>query len=123
MAIVEYERPRTAKIIPEFAELSIRSEGSGILLFGLESLLALRADIKTWNPGTQPETKERIEPLLNESDALRIFLTDRLQTALGFSLTSNEIVEAFAGFCLNRGRKFLVLSTDSSTIPNLDAGS
>jgi len=47
LAIVEYERPRTAKIIPEFAGLLIRSEGGGILLFGLEGLLALRADIKT----------------------------------------------------------------------------
>jgi len=40
LAIIEYEKPRTSKNIPGFAEILIREEGSGILLFATEGLLA-----------------------------------------------------------------------------------
>ena len=46
MAIIEYEKPRKCKIIPEFAEELICKEGSGILLFATEGLLSLNADIE-----------------------------------------------------------------------------
>jgi P4 family phage/plasmid primase-like protien len=119
LAIVEYERPRTSKIIPEFAELLIRTEGSGILLWGLEGLMALRADIKAY--GTiqlSHRQKERIESLLNESDALRIFLSDRVESALGFNLTSSQLVEGFAGFCLERGWNMTVRKAEEQ-LPDL----
>jgi putative DNA primase/helicase len=119
LAIVEYEKPRTAQIIPEFAELLMRTEGSGILLFGLEGLMALRADIKAC--GTIRLThrqKERIESLLNESDALRLFLTQTVECAAGENLTSNEIVEQFAGFCLKRGWNMTVRKAEEQ-LPDL----
>ena len=80
LAIVEYEKPRTCKIIPEFAEMLIREEGSGILLFATEGLLALWADIKAHGSLQMTKTQRgRIESLLDESDGLRLFLQDCVQ--------------------------------------------
>jgi putative DNA primase/helicase len=104
LAIVEYERPRTSKVIPEFADLLMHSEGSGILSEGLEGLLKLQADINSY--GTlqlSRRQKERIESLLNESDGLRLFLDCAVEAAAGQNLTSGEIIQKYAGFCLKRG--------------------
>jgi P4 family phage/plasmid primase-like protien len=119
LAIVEYEKPRTAKAIPEFAELLIRTEGSGILLFGLEGLMKLQQDIK--DSGTlklSERQKERVESLLNESDGLRLFLEDLVEKAEGDNLTSSEIVQKYAGFCSNRGWSMTTRKTEEQ-LPDL----
>jgi P4 family phage/plasmid primase-like protien len=104
LAIVEYEKPRTSKVIPEFAELLIREEGSGILSEGVEGLLKLQADIKEY--GTlqlSKRQKERVESLLNESDGLRMFLESAVESDASGDLTSAEILQRYSGYCLDRG--------------------
>ena len=119
LAIVEYERPRTAKVIPEFADLLMHTEGSGILSEGLEGLLKLQGDIKSY--GTlqlSQRQKERVESLLNESDALRLFLQATVESAGGQNLTSTEIVQKFAGFCSSRGWNMKTRKTEEQ-LPDL----
>jgi putative DNA primase/helicase len=104
LAIIEYEKPRTSKMIPEFAHLLICQEGSGILNFAVEGLLNLWSDIK--DHGTielSSKQAERVNSLLDESDGLRLFLTDSLEVAPGYDLASREIVSEFAKFCIGRG--------------------
>jgi P4 family phage/plasmid primase-like protien len=119
LAIVEYEKPRTSKIIPEFAELLLRTEGSGILLEGLEGLLKLQSDIKSHGSlQLTQRQKERIESLLNESDGLRLFLQAGVEAAADQNLTSAEIVQKYAGFCLKRGWNMTTRKTEEE-LPNL----
>ena len=104
LALVEYEKPRTAKIIPEFAELLIREEGSGILLFAIEGLLHLWSDIDAY--GSVQMTKaqrDRIEGLLDESDGLRLFLQDCVCRDAQSSLTTAELVEGYANYAMGKG--------------------
>jgi putative DNA primase/helicase len=119
LAIIEYEKPRTCKIIPEFAEELIRKEGSGILLFATEGLLSLNADIESH--GTvqlSAKQKERVESLLNESDGLRLFLTDAVESSLGWNLTTSEIVEKYAGYCSTHGWNMTMRKTEEQ-LPDL----
>jgi putative DNA primase/helicase len=119
LAIVEYEKPCTCKIIPEFAELLIREEGSGILLFATEGLLQLRADIQAH--GTielSQRQKHRVEALLNESDGLRLFLTGFVEVSVGMNLTTSEIVERYAGFCSQQGWSMTTRKTEEQ-LPDL----
>ena len=104
LAIIEYEKPRTTKMIPEFAHLLICQEGSGILNFAVEGLLKLRSDIKDY--GTlqlSKAQKERVDGLLDESDALRLFLKGSVEIAPGYDLSTKEIVSQFAKLCVGRG--------------------
>jgi P4 family phage/plasmid primase-like protien len=104
LAIVEYEKPRTGKIIPEFAELLIREEGSGILSIAVDGLQKLLADIKEYGSlQLSQRQKERVESLLNESDGLRMFLESSLETDTSADLTSAEIIQQYSGYCLDRG--------------------
>jgi P4 family phage/plasmid primase-like protien len=119
LAIIEYEKPRACKIIPEFAEELIRNEGSGILLFATEGLLSLNADIDSY--GTiqlSARQKERVESLLNESDGLRLFLTDAIELASGWNLTTSEIVEKYAGYCSVQGWNMTMRKTEEQ-LPDL----
>jgi phage/plasmid-associated DNA primase len=119
LAIIEYEKPRTAKIIPEFAELLIREEGSGILLLATEGLLALNADIKEHGTiALSAKQRARIESLLNESDGLRLFLTDAVEPASGFNLATSEIIEKYAGYCSEQGWNMTMRKTEEQ-LPEL----
>jgi P4 family phage/plasmid primase-like protien len=119
LAIVEYEKPRTWQIIPEFAQVLIREEGSGILKFALEGLIKLRGDIK--NHGTlqlSAAQNKRVQTLLAESDSLRLFLQEYVETAFGFNLTTAEIVERYAGVCSDHGWNMTIRKTEEQ-LPDL----
>jgi P4 family phage/plasmid primase-like protien len=119
LAIIEYEKPRTAKIIPGFAEMLIRDEGSGILLFATEGLLALHADIKEHGTiALNAKQRKRVESMLNESDGLRLFLTDTVEPASGFSLATSAIVEKYAGYCSEQGWNMTMRKTEEQ-LPEL----
>jgi hypothetical protein len=119
LAIVEYEKPRTSKTIPEFPEILIRDEGSGILLAAVEGLQKLLADIKEY--GTlqlSTRQRERVESLLNESDGLRLFLGSSVETDTEKDLTTAEILHEYSGFCLERGWSMSTRKAESE-LPDL----
>jgi putative DNA primase/helicase len=119
LAIVEYERPRTCKIIPEFAEVLIREEGSGILTFGVEGLIKLRDDISAYGSlQLSKRQRERIDSLLNESDALRLFLENYVEPEHGSSLTSDELVQGYSQYCLQKGWNMSIRETQQE-LPDL----
>ena len=119
LAIVEYEKPRTCKIIPEFGEMLIREEGSGILLFATEGLLKLWADIKDHGSlQLTPTQRLRIESLLDESEALRLFLADCVQKDQHSNIRTTELVEEFAKYAVGKGWNMSVGQTEQD-LPDL----
>jgi hypothetical protein len=56
--------------------------------------------------------------LLNESDGLRLFLTDAIELASGWNLTTSEIVEKYAGYCSDQGWNMTMRKTEEQ-LPEL----
>jgi phage/plasmid-associated DNA primase len=105
LLIVRYEGPPPARKIPDFAELLIQEEGSGILNWALEGLLMLMEDING-NSGDLVLTDRQkgvVDALLAESDSLRHFLESRVKNDYGSDLAVEEIVEAYADYCPEMG--------------------
>lgn len=104
MLIVRYEAPAPAKKIPDFADVLVREEGSGILNWALEGLALLLADVDEIGDVRLTERQQAIvDSLLAESDSLRVFLSERVGHAEGEALTTSELVEGYAEFCPERG--------------------
>lgn len=104
MLIVRYEAPAPAKKIPDFADVLIREEGSGILNWALKGLALLLADVDEIGDVRLTERQQAVvDSLLAESDSLRVFLSERVEHTEGEALTTTELVEGYAEFCPERG--------------------
>jgi P4 family phage/plasmid primase-like protien len=103
IAIIDYETEREGKRITDFARKLIKEEGPGILNLAIEGLKALRTDIKSCGDIVfTDEQRARTKALLDESDGLRMFLKEQVQTKSGSNLTTEEIVQRFATYCAER---------------------
>jgi phage/plasmid-associated DNA primase len=104
LAMIEHQKKREGKRIDNFARLLIKAEGPGVLNLALDGLKALRVDLKTHGDVVlTDEQRSRIKSLLDESDGLRLFLKDKVQTKRGESLTTDELVREFSSYCAARG--------------------
>jgi putative DNA primase/helicase len=104
LTIIHYATPRKGERINNFGQKLIKEEGSGILNLALEGLKKLRADLKNSGDIKLSEAqRKRVKSFLDESDGLRLFLKDSVQTKDGCNLTTAEIVERFAGYCSKHG--------------------
>jgi len=104
LLIVRFESPPPVMKIPNYADLLIKEEGSGILNWALEGLRLVLEDIDEYGD-IRLEGRKRgvVDALLAESDSVRHFLTDRVMKKEGSELTVDEIVEAYAEFCPEKG--------------------
>jgi phage/plasmid-associated DNA primase len=106
LLIIRYEGPKPKKKIPDFGQKLARDEGSGILNFAIAGLAMLLKDIDENESGDIALTKRQetiVDNLLAESDSLRLFLQEAIVQAEGKNLSVNEIVEAYAAFCPEKG--------------------
>ncbi len=104
LLIVRYKAPPPQKRIPDFADLLIREEGSGILNWAIDGLQDLLRDIdETGDIRLTPRQSAIIDSLLAESDSLRAFLNAHVEKSSGNDLTSQEIVQGYAEFCPEMG--------------------
>jgi len=97
LLIVNYERPKPEKPIPDFARQLLEQEGVGILRWAVDGARRL-LELAYAFPVT-PAQQSRVDSLLDESNALRSFVGTTIETAPGDNLTTAEIVEAFFAFC------------------------
>jgi phage/plasmid-associated DNA primase len=121
LLIVRYEGPPPARKIPDFAELLIQEEGSGILNWALEGLLMLMEDING-NSGDLVLTdrqKNVVDALLAESDSLRHFIENRVVIDYGSDLAVEEIVEAYAEYCPEVGWNPMHITEIQRDLPSL----
>jgi len=104
LLIVRFEGPHPAKKIPNFADVLIEKEGSGILNWALEGLSLILKDIEQYGDIQSPTSQEAIvDALLAESDSLHHFLTDQIERDGHLDLSVSEIVEAYAEYCPSKG--------------------
>jgi phage/plasmid-associated DNA primase len=104
LLIVRYEAPPPKKKIPDFGERLAREEGSGILNFAIAGLGMLLRDIdETGDIALTERQRTIIDRLLAESDSLRFFLQEAVGEAEDWDVSVNEIVEAYAAFCPEKG--------------------
>jgi len=104
LLIIRFNAPEPAKAVPEFNEVLIRDEGSGILNWALQGLGMLLQDIKDRGTITLTEAQKNIvDALLAESDSLRQFLLENVVSDEESDLTVTEIIESYAEYCPLKG--------------------
>jgi len=100
LLICRFEGPPPVKKIPDFADVLIAQEGSGILNWALEGLALLLKDIEQFGDIEMSTSQENVvDALLAESDSLRHFLSDKVERDDHMDLSVTEIVEAYAEYC------------------------
>jgi putative DNA primase/helicase len=122
LLIVRYEAPAPKKKIPDFGQRLVREEGSGILNWFIAGLALLLKDVDQREDGDLALTdrqKKIVDSLLDESDSLRIFLSERVECAKGQNLSVDEIVESYADFCADRGWQALPITVVRSSLEAL----
>lgn len=102
--IARFESPPPKKKIPDFGRRLVEEEGSGILNWALDGLRALLNDIaEIGDIYMSPAQAGVVDALLAESDSLRHFLKHAVERRPGSDLTANEIIEAYAEYCPEKG--------------------
>jgi phage/plasmid-associated DNA primase len=104
LLIVNYDKPPPEKRIPNFGQLLVREEGSGILNFALEGLAKLRRRLD--DGGRFPKNArqaERVDRLLEESESVRAYVRDGITKSVGFKMTSDEVLDGYRKFCDSKG--------------------
>lgn len=120
MIIVRYEAPPPKKRIPNFADVLIREEGSGILNWAIEGIQGLLRDIDEIGDIRLTERQSAIvDSLLDASDSLRAFLSRRVGKSPGGNLTGQEIIQAYADFCPEMDWDTLPDAVISKQLPDL----
>lgn len=104
LIILRTDSPPVKKRVPDFDKVLLREEGEGILLWAIEGYRLALADLSECGDLVLTDTqKERVETLLAESDALRIFVETRLARSSGCVATVDDILTGFADYCADRG--------------------
>jgi putative DNA primase/helicase len=102
--IVRFELPPPKKKIPDFSNVLLREEGSGILNWALLGAQKLINEIPEDGGDFILTTRQReiVDSLLAESDSLRHFLKDRLvKDGIG-DVSVSEIIETYSAYCPER---------------------
>lgn len=104
LLIIRFEAAAPARKIPEFHDVLVREEGSGILNWALQGLGMLLRDIEEHGDIQLAEAQEiSVDKLLAESDSLRHFLVERVEKDEYADLSITELVEAYAEYCPTKG--------------------
>ncbi len=104
LLIIRFNAPEPAKVVPDFNEVLIHDEGSGILNWALQGLGMLLQDIKERGTISLTDAQKNIvDALLAESDSLRQFLIENVVSDENSDLTVTEIIEAYAEYCPIKG--------------------
>ena len=98
----------------------MREEGSGILRWGLAGFAKLLVELETLGDfALTPAQEARVDSLLAESDSARVFLTEKLGKSVGTDVTSEELNEAYAEFCSDKGWNPLPITIFERQLPDL----
>jgi phage/plasmid-associated DNA primase len=121
LIILSYEQKKHGKDIQNFAYKMVQEEGPGILNWALAGLSAANDDVEKY--GTiqlTTEQSKRTEALLDESEGLRIFVTNRIVSDPQSDLTTDEILKEYAEYCAQPERGWnLNMRTLQRQLPNI----
>ncbi len=102
LVVHEFSRKAPEKRIPNFDQVLLDEEGSGILNWLIDGYLAHRQELL--EHGTlklTAEQQQRVDDWLQESDALRAFATGSIRAGVG-TITVEEVWNAFRSFARKR---------------------
>lgn len=102
LVVHEFSRKAPEKRIPNFDQVLLDEEGSGILNWLVQGFLAHRQELR--EHGTLKltvEQQQRVDDWLMESDALRAFATASISAGTG-TITVEEVWNAFCTFARKR---------------------
>jgi hypothetical protein len=104
LIIIRYRKQRTGTRILDFHKILMKEEGPGILNWGLAGLELLRKDIdQTGDIVLSPEITRTVQSLVEESDGLRLFLRNNIQSDEFSDISVDELVRGFTGHCQKLG--------------------
>jgi P4 family phage/plasmid primase-like protien len=100
MLIVDYARPKPVKPIPGFDALLLHEEGPGILRWAVDGAISLTREMAVTGCIHLTDTqRRRVDDLLSESDSVRSFVRDRIETAHGGELAIHDLTAAYRDYC------------------------
>ncbi|HEY0549876.1 MAG TPA: phage/plasmid primase, P4 family [Verrucomicrobiae bacterium] len=104
LLIIEFNKKRTSKTVPNLAAKLIRDEGSGILNFMIEGAVMLLNELEQHGGYVLTDAqKARVERLVSESDSVRSFVRSSVHKAVDGQVTTDELVEGYVRYCEQRG--------------------
>jgi len=100
LLIVDYNRPRAAKPIPNFDLQLLREEGEGILRWAVQGAIDLRQELDTTGCIQLTDAqRRRVDDLLSESDSVRSFVRESVAVAHGAEVAIIELMAAYRDYC------------------------
>lgn len=103
MLIVDYLLPEPAKPIRDFDALLVREEGEGILRWAVEGAIQLMRELdETGKMHLTDKQQRRIDDLLSESDSVRSFVRECIESSHGSEVTVYALTEAYRDYCEER---------------------
>ena len=104
LLIVRYEKPKPRERVIDFAKKLLAQEASGILRWMVEGAIMHLRECDTLSDYELTDDQEgRVDQLLAESDSIRHFVTERIESVKGSDLTAAEILSAYFDYCSDRG--------------------
>ncbi|MCK9266842.1 toprim domain-containing protein [bacterium] len=104
LLIIRFNTTTPPKKIPNFSNLLIKEEGSGILNWALQGLGVLLKEIDKYGDIYLTDSQDSIvDSLLAESDSLRYFLKEKVVKDKAGDLSTDEIVKAYNEYCPDKG--------------------
>ena len=117
---INYDRPKPVNPIRDFEDVLLEQEGPGILNWMIEGAIAHLVELdKCGDFILTDRQKARVEALLCESDSVRFFVRNALVENDGGTVTTDELVRAYADFCDGRGWDALARRTVENQLPDL----
>jgi phage/plasmid-associated DNA primase len=100
MLIVDYLLPKPAKAIKDFDALLVREEGEGILQWAVEGAIQLMRELdETGGIHLTDKQRRRVDDLLSESDSVRSFVQECIESEHGRQVTVYALTEAYRDYC------------------------
>jgi putative DNA primase/helicase len=109
LILINYDQKTHTTDVTGFARKLVAEEGPGILNWALEGLEKVNDDVDSM--GTillSKEQKARVGALLDESEGLRLFVTNHITPDPQSDLTTDEIVQKYAGYASDPTRSWTI---------------
>jgi hypothetical protein len=117
---VRYEGPPPTKKIPDFADQLVKEEGAGILNWSLAGLHQVLSEVETHGDFVlTPRQLSVVNSLLEESESLKVFLTECVERREEADLSVAQIVETYFEFCPERGWEPLTAQQTQAQLTHL----
>jgi putative DNA primase/helicase len=129
LLLVDYDRAKPKRAIPNLDKLLVEEEGPGILQWAVAGAQALLRDLDDGGRMKRTDAQSRrVSDLLTESDSVRAFVAECVEKAepphghaldlRDYSATTEELGSAYAEFCEQKGWEPLPGAVFERAIPD-----